>query len=104
MSAAEQLPLALPKRAPSRADRFADFHARNPHIYLELVRFARQVKAAGRSRIGIRLVWERLRWDLMLTTDSDDWKLNDHLTAPYARLIMEQEADLAGIFEVRERK
>lgn len=81
--------------------RFEEFHRQHPHVYQELVRLARQAVSAGRRRLGIRMLWERLRWTLYVERKGDDYKLNDHLTAPYSRLIMRQEPDLRGLFETR---
>ena len=103
MSAAQQLPLALPART-VEASSFEAFHRANPQVYSELVRLAREAKAAGYERIGIRMCWEVARWNLALrTSGSDGFKLNNNLSAQYARLIMRQERDLAGIFEIRGR-
>lgn len=86
---------------PSLDARFAAFHAENPRVYALLVRFAREVKSRGRV-CGIRLLWERMRWELMVTTVGDDFRLNNVFTSRYARLIMREEPDLAGFFETRE--
>lgn len=87
------------------AERFADFHARNPHVYAELVRLAREAKQAGRQRVGLKEIYEVARWHLRLRTTGDvDFKLNNSWTSSYARLIVAQEADLAHLFEVRRRR
>lgn len=82
---------------------FDDFHRRNPHVYVALVRMARTVKAAGRERVGIGMLFEVLRWDYLVNTSHsvDDFKLNNNHRSRYARLIMEQERDLADFFETR---
>jgi hypothetical protein len=88
----------------SRRDReFSSFHGNNPQVYEELVHWTRNFKDAGRGRIGIRMVWEAVRWNkIMQTKDlSSDYKLNDHYHSRYARLIMQRERDLDGIFELR---
>jgi hypothetical protein len=82
----------------------AAFNRRNPAVYALLVKYAREAVAAGRTRIGIELLWNRMRWDWLVQTDSDDYKLNQNFKAWYARLIMLREADLADIFETRRRQ
>ncbi len=84
-------------------DRFAEFHAANPHVYAELVTLARQAHARGYRRIGIELLFSALRWRRMMSTTADfyGFKLNDHFTSRYARLIMTREPDLIGLFAVR---
>jgi hypothetical protein len=87
----------------SRLDReFYDFHAKNPAVYRKLVELARQAKASGRTRVGIGMLYEVVRWHVFLITTDDEYKLNNNHRSRYARLIMEQEPDLAGIFELRE--
>ncbi len=83
--------------------RFREFHRNNPHVYDELVKLARRAKAAGRSRIGIRMLWERMRWEFTVETvrAAEEPKLNDHYTSKYARLIMDSEPGLEAIFETR---
>jgi hypothetical protein len=88
-------------RRPTIAERFAAFHDANPHVYAELVRLCREWQAKGRRRLGVGMLWEVMRWNLALRTTSDDFKLNDHYRSRYARLIMERELDLRGIFETR---
>lgn len=80
---------------------FVDFHRANPHVYDALVRLTRQAVSAGRTKVGIGMLFEVLRWEQFLVTSDPDFKLNNNYRSRYARLIMEQEPDLAGIFEVR---
>lgn len=90
--------------ATDRRERFEKFHAANPAIYRELVRLAREAKAAGLEKIGIRALRERLRWWVKVEVRrAGEYRLNDHLPAYYSRLIMEQEWDLAEFFETRDR-
>lgn len=86
------------------ADKFHAFHEANPHVYKSLVRLARRYKARQHSRkLGISMLFELLRWDHMMTTTGDaEFKLNNNFRAYYARLIMDAEDDLRGIFNVRE--
>lgn len=82
---------------------FEDFHAANPHVYEYLREYALMVKRAGR-RIGMKALFERLRWDYLVSTVTNTgFKLNNNYTAYYARLLMENEPELRGFFETRER-
>ena len=83
-------------------DRFARFHHDNPHVYDELVRLARRAKDRGHKTIGIELLFAVIRWERMMSTrDASGFKLNDHYTSRYARMMMEREPDLAGMFRTR---
>ena len=88
----------------SSYERFRKFHDANPHVYVHLVRMARQAQAAGASKLGVRMLWEVLRWKVLIRTVrvEGDFKLNDHYPPHFARMIMAQEPDLADIFETRE--
>jgi len=82
-------------------ERFVGYHATHPEVYAAIVRFARDVRAKGHRRFGIRVIWERARWFLSIERTEGEYKLNDHYTSRYARLVMEQEPDLRDFFEVR---
>jgi hypothetical protein len=86
---------------PPISARFAEFHRENPRVYDELVRLARRGRQAGRTKMGINQLFEVLRWNVSLTTRGEDFKLNNNYAPHYARLIMDRERDLAGIFELR---
>lgn len=82
-------------------EKFESFHNANPGVYCVLVELTRQAQRSGRTKVGIKALFERARWELSIATDETAPKLNNDYTAYYARLIMRQEPDLAGIFEVR---
>lgn len=82
---------------------FEQFHRANPFVYSELVRRARRLKRRGWKKAGIGMLWEVLRWRMMLSTKTaDGFKLNNNFRSRYARLIMEENDDLDGFFETRE--
>ena len=70
-------------------------------MYEGLVRLARELTAQGRARVGIKMLFEVLRWQHALRTTGDEFKLNNNYHSHYARLIMSQEPDLDGVFETR---
>ena len=78
--------------------KFRDFHAENPQVYRELVKRARQIKEKGFDRYSIKTLYEVIRWNAHLTPSGEPFKLNNSFTALYARLIMDQERDLSGMF------
>jgi hypothetical protein len=103
MSAQIELDYESPAARQTRLDRaFAAFHAAHPEVYATLARLARVALARGRSRIGIKRLWEVMRWDLDVGEDDGEFKLNNNYPSRYARLLMRQERDLAGLFETRE--
>lgn len=84
---------------------FDRFHADNPRVYEVLVRLAREwVGRFGSHKLGIATLFERTRWEIALATTDADFKLNNNFRAYYARLIMRQEPDLEGLFDLRASK
>lgn len=83
--------------------RFQEFHKNNPVVYGTLVGLVRKAVDSGKNRIGIKMLWEVLRWELWIKTNGTelDFKLNNNYTSRYARLIMKNEPELKGIFELR---
>ena len=87
----------------SIAERFADFHALNPDVYAAIIEIARTMKGRGINKMGISLIFERLRWlHYIDTKGAEGFKLSNDFRSEYARLIMRSERDLAGFFEIRE--
>ncbi len=59
-------------------------------------------EATGHHRIGMKMLWEKLRYEFGVRTKGEnDYALDNSYTAYYARLISEQEPDLADAFEFR---
>ncbi len=90
------------RREASIDERFLAFHYANPHVYRNLLVLAHQLKRAGRERIGIKLLFEKLRWEYLTRTDQamDAYAINNDFTSRYSRLLM-QDPGLAGMFKTR---
>jgi len=80
---------------------FKRFHHDHPEVYTRLVYLARDLKRRGHERAGIAMLYEVVRWQQFTVNKDGDYKLNNNYRAYYARLIMKQEADLAGFFDTR---
>lgn len=83
-------------------DRFWAFHEANPWVLDALVVLADDMRAQGRSRIGIGMLFEVLRWHSYRATDGDDYRLNNSYRSRYVRLIQAARPDLADMFETRQ--
>tara|TARA_R110000868_G_scaffold101035_1_gene278154 strand:- start:409 stop:747 length:339 start_codon:yes stop_codon:yes gene_type:complete len=85
-------------------ERFKRFHIDNPHVYNALVSLARKFRERKpNSVIGIGMLYEVLRWNYYMATESeDDYKLSNDYRACYARKIMDNEPDLKGIFNIKQ--
>ena len=82
-------------------ERFERFHEQNPHVYERLRIKAFNLKRRGVKRFSIRGLFDVLRYAHAIRTKGDPFLLNDHFTAHYARLVMENNPDLDGFFETR---
>lgn len=100
---------AEPEPPTSIDQRFEEFHRANRWVYEELVAMARRWRGeqleAGRAapRGSIEPLVGAIRWQHRRRTldPNSTFRFNDHFTSRFARLIAEQEPDLADFFETR---
>lgn len=86
----------------SRLDqRFEEFHSKNHHVYEKLVEMAYELKNAGHKHIGIKMLFETLRYTTMIRTTGSDFKLDNSYSSRYTRLIEQNEPKLVGLFQKR---
>lgn len=83
---------------------FEAYHDANPHVYAALLRFALEARDAGRHRLSINMLFERVRWFTDVEGRGDSFKLNNNWRAYYARLLMAHVPALEGFFETRAAK
>jgi hypothetical protein len=84
-------------------ERFDAFHDRNPQVYRALRDMALEMRRRGHRQYGIKALFEVLRFNHAMQTHGDAFKLNNNYTALYARLLMDNEPELADFFETRRR-
>lgn len=95
----------MTKRGMTIQEQFEDYHAAHPELYLELVRLALDVKGRGRKKYGLKAIAEVARWNLGYhKEDDEEYAINNNYVSRYARLIMENEPELKGFFELRKLK
>lgn len=96
-------PLTEPDYTPdlSIAERFAMFHAQNPHVADALEALAAQW-LSRHKRVGIKALYEIARWESGISTTGDVWRLNNDWTAYYARLLLDRHPEWTGAIHVRE--
>ena len=83
---------------------FLTYHQENPQVWEAFEKFAWQAIRSGRTRLSADLIIQRLRWYTTIETVGDEYKINDHYSADYARLFMEKYPQYQGFFATRERK
>lgn len=78
------------------------FDVEHPQVYALVCRFALEAVAAGRRRVGIAAVWERIRWHFDVETDpANRYRLNNSFRAYYARRFAREHPEHADLFETR---
>lgn len=85
---------------PTLADRFAAFDAEHPYIYRALERLTAERLAAGAARVGLKALFEDLRWQLPAGVRG----LNNSFTSLYARKLIEDHPQWRPAFELRRRR
>tara|TARA_Y100000310_G_scaffold324502_1_gene386414 strand:+ start:262 stop:612 length:351 start_codon:yes stop_codon:yes gene_type:complete len=97
-------------RTPTRSqleEKFWDYHISHPEVYEMLVRFAKEWRdrRGSHSIGGMKMLWERVRWEMALNPGpAATFKCNNNHPAFYARLLMEREPELAGLFQLRRQR
>jgi uncharacterized heparinase superfamily protein len=86
----------------STAEKFEQFHQDNPIVYDTLHRLAKEwVAMHGKQKLGLRMIWEVARWQIIASTKDTEYKMNNNYTGYYARLLQMNDPDLDGLFEIR---
>jgi hypothetical protein len=97
--------IETPKQDLSIEERFRLFDQANPHVYQVLEQLALALAARGRQRIGVKMLWETLRYRYaMQTNGEDEYKLNNDYTGRYARKLVAQHPELDSLIERRQLK
>ncbi len=88
--------------APKLVREFRQFHSDNPHVYELFKRFTFQTIRAGRTYYSSDAICHRIRWHTNVETRAyDEFKINDHYTAFYARMFMRECPQHDGFFRTR---
>lgn len=85
----------------TNAGRFEAFHRANPHLLVVLRDMALAVKAQGIPRVGMKALFEQLRWHYYVKTTGEIYKLANTHTAYYSRVLMQWCPALDGFFSLR---
>lgn len=72
----------------------------NPKAYALFRKYALEL-AKRRTKIGIGLIAERVRWEAVFEWGKDDFKINNNYRAYIARRLVAENPELEGKFEFR---
>ncbi|HKY57631.1 MAG TPA: hypothetical protein VJL80_06305 [Aeromicrobium sp.] len=82
--------------------RFERFHADNPWVYSALESLTADWLTRGHRRVGIKQMFEVVRWQYGRSTSGDSFKVNNDFTSRYARALLDAHPEWADAIEVRE--
>lgn len=87
---------------PSRMDEaFWKFHDQNPQVLDRLIEMTEQAKRTGMTKIGMKMLFEVIRWEHLVYTRGDNFALNNNYTSRYVRVLSDKRPDLRDMFETR---
>lgn len=93
---------ATPDATLTIQQRFAQFDANNPWVYRALEHLTEDWLAAGHKRVGIKQMFEVIRWQYGRRTTGDaSFKCNNDFTSRYARLLVQRHPEWADAIETR---
>jgi hypothetical protein len=95
-----------PKRRPATLEeRFRLWVFANEKVVELFLKFAREAKASGSKHFGIGAIAERVRWEVFIyRKEADPWKINNSYRSRLARLLVQRDPSLDGLFEFRKLK
>lgn len=82
-------------------EKFAVFHEANPQVYDLFSRFTQQAIDAGMKKMGVAFIFERMRWESMVVTKGDPYKLNNNYKSYYSRMFESKNPQYEGLFTKR---
>ena len=84
---------------------FKLFHAENPRVYRLFCLYASQMVVRGFDYGSAKLIFERIRWEISMTTTAVAGnallKINNNYTSRYSRMWMIDNPDHDGFFRTR---
>lgn len=92
------------KHKPSIDEQFNSFIASNPHVYEWFRKYAHELRERGHERISADMICHRIRFELMIQTAGEVWRMNNNYTSRLARMLIKEDSRFAFLFELRELK
>ena len=82
--------------------KFLNFHNENKEVYELYKKYALELIESGRNKIGSKMIVERIRWETIIRTKGDIYKINNNYTCYYARLFIREFPRYADRFNFRQ--
>lgn len=84
--------------------KFRKFHFANPHIYQTFSIYSWDAAKAGHKVFSHWLIMNRIRWDSLIQTDGEKYKIPNEFIAFYARMFMIRHPQLGAFFKIKRMK
>ena len=84
--------------------KFRKFHFANPHIYQTFSIYSWDAAKAGHKVFSHWLIMNRIRWDSLIQTDGEKYKIPNEYIAFYARMFMIRHPQLGAFFKIKRMK
>jgi len=84
--------------------KFRKFHFANPHIYQTFSIYSWDAAKAGHKVFSHWLIMNRIRWDSLIQTDGEKYKIPNEFIAFYARMFMIRYPQLGAFFKIKRMK
>ena len=85
-------------------ERWWAWHKENPEFYELFKRFTFEAIERGHKRLSAWLVCNRIRWETMIVTTGNEYKISNDFIALYARLFMHHYPQYKGFFRPKPMK
>lgn len=85
-------------------DKWWAWHKENPEFYELFKKFTFQAIQKGHRRLSAWLIVNRIRWETMIVTTGNEYKISNDFIALYARLFMHEYPDYKGFFRTKPMK
>jgi len=82
-------------------DGFTKFNLENPHVYNAFENEAFKAINKGRKKISSDMILEYLRWQILLETNDNSFKINNSYSAYFARFFIEKYPAYKDLFNLR---
>lgn len=76
------------------------YHRENPSVWLHFEQYALQAYRRGATKIGSKLIMERVRWESEIE-QGEPWKCDNSYSSYYARLFASVHTQAKDMFEFR---
>lgn len=94
----------LPERRLTIEERFERWLEECPDVFPLFIALALDLKRAGHQKYSSDGICHVIRWHKAVSRGSEPFKINDHFSALLSRKAMDEVPELAGFFELRQRR